>query len=264
MIDGYDSSITPAAAIRNVTLMWMIPAIGWILIGMGAVAAREPSNMANHDELVGAVEMASALLLGVTFVFATIWAVKTYSNIRKLGKKPGIGFGKFFQKQIFSMVAIAIGTIGYFAVEEYESTFITLILLGLAAVIPLFSLEGMKMFWRTSSPPIGLEDALPHGALIGFGSVIAHLAALRFIVLGSSLVEFSNTAFVMIFAGVSLGSAAFFLAPLYAKVSIRQEDRLAAIISNVDADAEASAKPVTNEQINEAWQSSEQLVSFDY
>lgn len=264
MIDGYDSSITPAAAIRNITLMWLIPAVGWILLGMASLAAREPSNMANRDQLIRSLEWSCTLLLAVTFVFATIWAVKTYSNIRRLGKKPGIGFAKFFQKQLFSMIAIAIGTIGYFASANYQSSFLTVLLLGLAAVVPMFSLEGMKMFWRTSSPPIGLENALPHGALIGFGSVIAHLAALRWVLLGGDLASFSTTAFIMILAGISLGSAAFFLAPLYAQVSIRQEDRLSAIISNVDADEEASSAPVTNEQISDAWQTSEELVSFDF
>lgn len=264
MIDGYDSSITPAAAIRNICLMWTIPAVGWILLGMGSMAAGEASKMQNREQLINAIKLSCILLLAVTFIFATIWAVKTYANIRRLGKKPGIGTGKFFQKQIFSMIAITIGTIGYFASPTYQSSFLTILLLGLAAVVPMFSLEGMKMFWRTSSPPIGLEDALPHGALIGFGSIIAHLAALRWIVLGRGLASFFTESLIMVFAGLFLGTAAYFLAPLFAKVSIRQEDRLAAIISNVDADSETTAAPVTNEQISDAWQSSEELVSFDY
>ncbi len=76
--------------------------------------------------------------------------------------------------------------------------------------------------------------------------------------------DFFAESLTMVFAGLSLAAAAYYLAPLFAKVSIRQEDRLAAIISNVDVAEEGAAKPVTNEQISEAWQSSENLVSFEH
>lgn len=264
MIDGYDSSITPASAIRNITLLWMVPAIAWILLGLGSMAAGEADKMTNRDQLINSIQLSSLLLLAVTFVFATIWAVKTYANIRRLGKKPGIGVGVFFKRQLVPIIAITIGAIGYFASPTYRSSFLTLLLLGLAGVIPMFSLEGMKMFWRTSSPPIGLENALPHGAMIGFGSIIAHLGALRWILVGRDYASFFSESIMMVVAGVFLGISAYFLAPLFAKVSIRQEDRLSAIISNVDADESATSQPVTNEQISEAWNSSEELVSFDY
>ena len=263
MIDGYDSSITPAAAIGNITLIWILPALGWVLLGMASMAAGDLSSIGNQRQLVSALKTGSLLLLAVTFLFATIWAVKTYSNIRRLGKKPGIGAGTFIKRQLFAIVGVIVGAVGYVASPDYKSSFLTILFLGLASVVPVLSLEGMKMFWRTSSPPIGLEDALPHAAVIGFGAVFGHLAALRFVLL-ADFTSFFTHAIIMVLAGLLLGLAAYFLAPLFAKVSIRQEDRLAAIISNVAADSEDSAAPVTNEQISEAWQSSQELVSFDY
>ncbi len=263
MIDGYDSSITPAAAIRNITLIWLLPAIAWVMLGLVAMAAGSDLGMTSREQFTRSIELGSALLLGVTFIFATVWSVKTYFNIRRLGKKPGIGASTFFKRQLVPIVASSIGAIGYFASETYKSSFLTLLLLGLAGVIPMLSLEGMKMFWRTSGLPTGLEEVLPHAGMFGFGAVIAHLAALRFIVLGREYADLFAESLIMVFAGLSLAAAAYFLAPLFAMVSIRQEDRLAAIISSVDVAEEGSAKPVTNEQISDAWQSSENLVSFD-
>jgi hypothetical protein len=228
------------------------------------MAAGSELGMTNRQQLTNSIELSSMLLLGVTFIFATIWTVKTYFNIRRLGKKPGIGASTFLKRQLIPIVSSSIGAIGYFASDTYKSSFLTIMLLGLSGVIPMFSLEGMKMFWRTSGLPTGLEDVLPHAAMFGFGAVIAHLAALRFVVLGREYVEFFAESLMMVFAGVALAGAAYFLAPLFAKVSIRQEDRLAAIISNVDVSDENSGKPVTNEQISEAWQTSENLVSFDH
>lgn len=262
MIDGYDSAVTPAAAVRTIMLVWLIPALAWIALGLASMAAGSSDDFANRDQLARSIQSASATLLGVTFVAITIWAVKSYFNIRRLGKKAGIGVGPFFKRQILSMVMVTVGGVGYFVSEDLQSSFLTILILGLAGVVPMFSLEGMKMFWRTSSPPVGLEDALPHGAIIGFAGAIAHLAALRWLVLETSIGYFTESILMMV-AGIMLGVSAVFLAPIFGQVAARQENRLQAIISNVDVTPQRAAKPVTNEQISEAWQSSENLVSFD-
>ncbi|MFT7598359.1 MAG: hypothetical protein ACI8TP_001280 [Acidimicrobiales bacterium] len=266
MVDGYDSTVSISAGFRNVLLVWILPGIGMLLASF--IGLVRPGRSSFGDDVFNttllAIQAGMALLSLVTIIVAIIWAVRTWSNIRRLGKRAKIGALDVMKRHfIFFVSSVGLGLLSLFL----ESIRVPLLVVSALTMflafsfIPFLILALVRLFWRSGSPPIGLEEELPHFGLIWFVTWFAYstLAGSFTEYAGFSLTILST---VLLVAGFSCIVAAVTGAKLVTQISRRHDERLLSIISNLDLERDGKTE-VTSSQIESAWENSESLVSFD-
>jgi hypothetical protein len=263
IVDGYDSTVSISAGLRNVLLVWVLPGLAMTFLGLGGIFAAGGGSLVrtSFTELVFAIRVGTGLLSMLTVIVSIVWSVRTWGNIRRLGKRAKIGVWDVLKRHgLFFVASPVLLILGVFVNP-------VLFIMGLIALYLAFSvgpflvLAVIRLFWRTGSPPIGLEEELPHYGIVWFTSwwIYTSLAGL------GEFEELSLRAASMITAaaGVSCVVAAITAAKLVTDISRRHDERLAAIVSSVELDTEDEQQEVTSQQIESAWAVSETLVSFD-
>lgn len=261
MVDGYDSTVTISAGLRNLLLVWVLPGLAMIIVGfMGMLrTARSTFAVETFDAALVSLRFGSGLLSLVTIVVSIVWAARTWSNIRRVGKRAKVGaWGVIKRHGWFMLLAIMTGIMSLF--------YPPLLLVSVGAmffafsVVPFLVLALVRLFWRTGSPPIGQEEDLPHYGILWFVSWFIYST-----LSGSgeySGLSIDQVSVILIITGISCVTAAVTGAKLVTGISQRHDERLATIIGGLDLDQD-EATEVTSRQIESAWADSENLVSFD-
>lgn len=279
MIDGYDSVMTLSTALAAVFLLWIIPALG--LMAIGALGLASGGTQVATDESIDSFNSAfgmaqgaqslMGLLTGTLFVY---WAFRARENVRRLGKRHRIGVADIFIRRLKALAVAFLALIVVFFVPIPSVQILGLIIFAGAFIYISFFVHSvtyatMQMLWRTSSPPVGLENAMPHVGLVWFWSW-----ALYAITTGLSqnpaqqsdvVLTINQLSVIAIFQGVMLLIAVAAAARLVMGVAIRQEERLGVIMSYVDNDApgDDTSSVVTTDQIQSAWDDSDRFISFN-
>ncbi len=266
MVDGYYSGLTVATGLRNLFWFWAIP--GGLLTLLGVLGLSRHRFSSEDDLLVQAItsiQMGMALLGFFTVVAFIVFAVRTWANVKCLGKRTKIGYWSIFKRHMLAMVLGFAATIGGGFMPDLAP-----ILVPLAMVLFVYGgsflcgwfFEIIRMFWRSGSQPTGVEDELPHWgvgwmvALFTYSSTAGYVEAYR-----TSPRLF---ALMAILNGASCVIAALLAAKLVVEMSRRQDERLATILTQLDRERGETSEPVTVKQFESAWETSEKLVSFDY
>jgi hypothetical protein len=266
MVDGYYSGLTVATGLRNLFWFWVIP--GGLLTVLGVLALSRHRFSSEDDLLVQAItsiQMGMALLGFFTVVAFIVFAVRTWANVKCLGKRTKIGYWSIFKRHMLASVLGFAATIGAGFMPDVAP-----ILVPLAVVLFVYGgsflwgwfFEIIRMFWRSGSQPTGVEDELPHWG-------VGWMAALFVYSSSAGYVEAYRTsprlfALVAILNGVSCVIAALLAAKLVVELSRRQDERLATILTQLDRERGETSEPVTVKQFESAWETSEKLVRFDY
>ena len=263
MIDGYDSTFTLTAALRNVLLVWTLPglanvALGALLLSRSALVGGEEG-----DRWLGAVQAGMLLLWVITTIVAILWAVRTWGNIRHVGKLARIGLWKILRRHVWFFVASIFFAVGAAVNPTNGRVFLAFALLTSAiagAFIPALILETVRLFWRTGSPVNGgLVEELPHYGMLWFASFVVYSST-------NSAYTFpltaANRSLLTMVSGGCCIIAAVTGAKLVTDISRRHDRRLEMIISQAEPDDQRD-RSITSHQIESAWADSESLVRFD-
>jgi hypothetical protein len=93
MVDGYDSTVTISTGLRNVLLVWVLPGLAMALLGLAGIL--NPGGGAlvqdSFSEMLFALRVGTSLLSLLTVVVSIVWAVRTWGNIRRVGKRARVG-----------------------------------------------------------------------------------------------------------------------------------------------------------------------------
>ncbi len=265
MVDGYRSTLTISTALRNVFLIWTIPSVVLILLGVLALDRHRYSSVDDSvTRSIGSLQIALSLLSIATFVMCVVFAVMSWNNVRCVGKSTKIHYWDVFKRHL---KASGLGVVCM--IVAGISSDLAPIFIILAALLWTYAgmfvwgwiFEVVKMLWRSGSPPVGYEDALPHWAIGWMVALVIHFSTAGYEeVQGSQPRMF---AILTIVSGVSGFVAALLAARLVVAISQRHDARLTTILTQLDADSGNDGALVTSKQIETAWEDSQSLVSFD-
>lgn len=270
MIDGYDSIETLSTAMSTIFLVWLLPAFGALFVAfVGFGAGTDADSISTFRQLIQTLQVAEAVLGFFTVCMFVYWVFRARENVRRLGKRPKIGLGQIFLRHC-AAVLVAVGA---FAVAVLvPSLFTAGVVVGLLSLVwfglmfNMMSFSAVQLLWRTSSQPTGSEDELPGLGLVWIVTWVISSWALGAVQTPSGAeVSFSvgTEAIALAIHGFALGAAAFSIALLIRQIAARQESRLLAIIAYVDVDVAGANGAVTTDQINNAWDASNNLVDFN-
>ncbi len=265
MVDGYRSTITVAAALRNVFLIWTIPSV--VLVLLGALALNRHRYSSIDDSVtrsISAIQVALSLLAFATFMTCVVFAVMSWNNVRCVGKSTKIAYWDIVKKHIS---AFFIG----WACFVIAAIFNDLAPVFAIAAVLLWTYSGMflwsflfeivKMLWRSGSAPTGYEDELPHWGIVWMIALVGHFGVAGYDeVVGAQPQLF---AIMTIVSGACAFVAAILAARLVVAISLRHDARLTTILTQLDTDSGNDGSLVTSKQIESAWERSRALVSFD-
>ncbi|MDA3039407.1 MAG: hypothetical protein O3C27_07710 [Actinomycetota bacterium] len=263
MVDGYDSTVTLATALRNVLLVWALPGLASVILG-GMGFGNSSRLMADqHVRWLGAIRAGTVLLWVVTAITAAFWAVRTWGNIRRVGKAARIGVFKIFMRHFWFFVSSIFFGVAAIVNGSNARLFIMLsLLMGLiaSAFVPSVILAMVRLFWRSGSPVNGgLVDELPPYGTVWFATFYAYFST-EGLYSVPELRDYEHL--ITIFSGLCCMTAALTGARLVSAISRRQDERLEMIIAQVEIDDSREGN-VTSHQIESAWANSESLVRFD-
>lgn len=265
MVEGYSSAVTVSHCLRNLLFVWVLPAAAMIILGALAVVKPDATWIgSSFASVAAALRVAVGFLSLATTITAIVWLVRVWSNVRRVGKRAKVGAFDLFKKHVgfvvFGVVLLVASIFAGNAAPMLALAGIVFCWLGISFV-PFLILAAIRLFWRSGSPPIGLEEELPHYGIVWFASWFGYSSLLGMAeipelpVLAASL--------VIILQGVSCLVAAVTGARLVVEIAERQDQRLGAIINRLGSEDERE-KTVTSNQIESAWEDSETLVSFQY
>lgn len=258
MVDGYDSITTIATALRNVFFVWVVAGI--VMVGVGLISLGT-AGVDESDRLLLSVRAGSGLLNLITVILSIVWAVKAWSNVRRLGKKARVGYGTIFLRHISAIPVILVAWI-VAAVAPSTVRLVVVIMIGaliyMSLMTTVMTYQTVSMLWRTSSPPTGYEEGLPHHAVVWVVTWTAYSSLLG-VVESARFSTATNSLFVMLAGGFCIVAAGL-ASRLVMEIARRQDARLAMIISHVEDGEEATM--ITGVQIESAWAASESLVEF--
>lgn len=263
MIDGYDSTVTISAGLRNVLLVWTLPGLGLIAAGLAGLLVGNDSSLVTDSfgDFAVALRIGTGLLSLVTIITSIVWAVRTWSNIRRVGKRAKVGAWDVIKRHLVFMVAsVFFFVMGLITQSVAILVFAGLLLYLAMSFVSFLILAMVRLFWRTGSPPIGLEEDLPHYGLVWFSTWLLFSSFAGAGEYKGFSIQLASL--LTIGTGFCCTVAAVTGAKLVGEISRRHDERLAAIIDTVDLDPDARPE-VTSQQIESAWNSSESLVSFD-
>lgn len=263
MIDGYDSTVTLATALRNILLVWVLPGLAFVILGGMGFGNSTRLMDDQHLRWLGAVRAGTVLLWVTTAVAAVFWAVRTWGNIRRLGKAARIGVFKIFMRHFWFFVSSIFFGVAAIVNSSNARLFIMLsVLMGIVAstFVPSVMLALVRLFWRSGSPINGgLVDELPPYGTAWFASLYAYSSTEGMYAV-PQLAGYEHL--ITIFSGLCCITAALTGAKLVQAISRRHDERLKMIIAQVETDDSREAS-VTSNQIESAWASSENLVRFE-
>ena len=268
MIDGYDSTETLSAAMAGVFLVWLLAAAASVAVAfMGFVAGTDADAISDFRSMVRTLQVAEGLLGLFTAAFFVYWVFRARENVRRLGKRHKIGLGRIFLRHIAALVIGFVALVVAFMVPAAATLGVTVFVVSMLWFSLMFSMmayASMQMLWRTSSAPTGTEDELP---ALGFVWLVTWVLS------GwtggvqqqndNIVIGVETAAIGLALHGVFIAIAAFTVSLLVRQVAARQESRLDAIISYVDIDVAGTHGAVTTDQINDAWDASDNLVDFN-
>lgn len=263
MIDGYDSTVTLATALRGILLVWLLPGLAFVILGGLGFGNSTRLMEDQHLRWLGAVRAGTVLLWVTTAVAAAFWAVRTWGNIRRLGKAARIGVFKIFMRHVWFFVSSIFFGVAAIVNSANARLFLTLsVLMGIvaSAFVPSVMLAMVRLFWRSGSPINGgLVDELPPYGTAWFATLYAY-SSTEGLYTVPQLAGYENL--ITIFSGLCCITAALTGAKLVLAISRRHDERLQMIITQVETDDSREAS-VTSNQIESAWASSENLVRFE-
>ena len=265
MVEGYSSAVTVSHCLRNLLLVWALPAAAMIIFGALAFAKPDATWIGSSFASVAVtLRVAVGFLSLITIITSIVWMVRIWSNVRRLGKRAKVGAFDLFKKHVgFVIFGTILMVAAFFAGNAGPMLLIAggfFLWLGFS-FIPFLILAAIRLFWRSGSPPIGLEEELPHYGIVWFGSWFAYSSLLGVAEVPELPVQAASLAIIL--QGVTCLVAALTGARLVVETAERQDERLGAIISRLGSD-EDREKTVTSNQIESAWEDSEALVSFHY
>lgn len=270
MIDGYDSIETLSTSMSAIFLVWLLPAVGGLLVAfLGFGAGTDADSISTYRGLVTSLQVAESVLGLFTVAMFVYWVFRARENVRRLGKRHKIGLGRIFVRHI---AALAVGFVGLVAaifippVATIGVVVFVLSILWFSLMFTMMSHASVQMLWRTSSAPTGSEDELPGLALLWIVTwVVSGWTGGALQQQPGSNVEIgvATSAVGLAIHSLTIGIAAVAIALLVRQIAARQESRLAVIISHVDVDVAGSNGAVTTNQINDAWDASGGLVDFN-
>lgn len=260
MLDGYNSTVTVADGLRLVHVFWI--AAGGVMLAVGATnvssGAREPSTM------VDALRSGAGLALVLTVVAWMFWAIQFWANIPRVGRKARLGIWDLSKPFLVTGTLAGIAGLVALGSESLRGRVgsAALLLFGLTLMIlPRVALETMNLFWRSgtgvgepsSGPP------LPAKAWVGATWVLV----LGVVVGGVADLDGRQAALGVIGLGLAAIAAGVCGVIVFPQMSERIDDRVSAIVSEVEGDAAPDdGVGVSDHQIESAWADSEGLVNF--
>ena len=266
MVDGYRSTETVAVALRNVFFVWTGPAVALVLLGMLALDRHRYSSVDDSVmRSIGALQVALSFLTFGTFLGCAVFAVMAWNNVRSVGKSTRIAYWETFKKHL---KAFAAGFACWILALVWGQA--APVFLAMALVLWFYAglfvwgwvFEIVKMLWRSGSAPTGYEDELPHWGVVWMVSVVGYFGLSGFE--GASGLQPRLFAILTIVSGLSLVIASILAARLVMEISQRHDARLTMILTKLDSGADDDSSLITSKQIENAWEQSEELVSFDY
>lgn len=266
MVDGYRSTETVAVALRNVFFVWTGPAVALMLLGMLALDRHRYSSVDDSVlRSISALQVALSFLTIATFLGCAVFAVMAWNNVRSVGKSTRIPYWETFKKHgkaffagfvCWIVAAIWSQAAPVFAVMAVVFWFYA----GLFIWGWVF--EIVKMLWRSGSAPTGYEDELPHWGVLWMVAVAGYFGLSGYE--GASSTQPRAFALLTIISGFCLLVASILAARLVIEISQRHDARLTTILTRLDAGSDSDNSLITTKQIENAWEQSEELVSFDY
>lgn len=265
MVHGYESTFTLAAMVRAVFLVWVLVGFALIVAGFKAYTADALSPSGRDAfRMLDALRSGPVLLFVFTGLLTATWLTRTRMNVKHLGKKAKIGLWKRLTNHV---LAAFVGVAVLIAAVLIPPLFRTFFIAGIGLLFysqlwfHLLMLDAVQMLWRTSSPPVGQEEDVEHYGLIWFWSWVV-FSSLFF---AEELHTLSPrvVAALSVIEGITCILAAVTAAKLVTGISERQDQRLYAIIGNVD-DPDRALAPVTSDQMQAAWDESEGLIHIPH
>ncbi len=265
MVDGYRSTATIAAALRNVFLIWTMPAVMLVCLGVLALDRHRYSSVDDTViRSIGALQVALSLLSFGTLLGCIVFAVMSWNNVRCVGKSTRIRYWDIFKKHLSAFgMAIACFVVSIFFSDLAPVFLVMAVLLWVYSGLFLWSVlfEIVSMLWRSGSPPVGYEDELPHWGIVWMVSLVTYFSIVGYDEVAAAQPRLY--AILTIASGLSSFVAAILAARLVVAISLRHDARLSAILTQLDADSGNDGGLVTSKQIESAWERSQALVSFD-
>lgn len=265
MVEGYSSAVTVSHCLRNLLLVWALPAAAMIILGSLAVVRPDATWLgSSFSSVATALRVAGGFLWLLTVIMSIVWMVRVWSNVRRVGKRAKVGAFDLFKKHVGFVVFGMVLLVGAFFAGNAAP------MLALAGVffmwlgfsfIPFLVLAAVRLFWRSGSPPIGLDEELPHYGIVWFASWFGYSSFLGLAEIPQVPIQIASL--VLVLQGISCLVAAITGARLVVEIADRQDERLSAIINRLGSEDERE-KTVTSNQIESAWEDSETLVSFHY
>jgi hypothetical protein len=265
MVEGYDSTITVATALRNVFLVWVLYGLALLVFGLIAFASNPLSeSAATSRQTLEAVLSGGALLLLVTFVASGAWVARSVANVRRLGRTAHIGVVSRIRQHI---LAFCFGFVAVMFAVFIPALAVVFLLTAIGLFFysqlwfHLVVLDVVRMLWRSSSPPNGQHEDVDHYVLIWFWSWVLFFSCLT---ADLTNVDVSPRTFasLAIVGGVACVVAGILASRLVVEISKRQDARLFAIIREVDD--EQYAPPVTDQDIAAAWNRSASMIDLPH
>ncbi len=264
-VEGYESIVTYGKALWVIQLLWAF--VGVAVVGLGMAVGFLGSTDTGRSLLrfYQALGYGMGLLTFVTVLIALVWAGQASFNVSKLGRNASLGQVGIVGRHLPGLL-IGFGLL--VAADRFDDYERPLQLLGGTALVwgclllAGLGLGVLKMLWRSSA----LGDSANVAPNRDFGLWFVGIALFAY---GSSAVEslddvsieVSGVLIVLTGIGVLLASGmALRFVPMIAQ---RQETRVVAILESFN-DEDPGTQPVTAQQIEEAWNASNDLFSVDF
>lgn len=265
MVEGYNSSVTVAHGLRNVLLVWILPAAAMIVLGALAIVKPDATWIgSSFASIATTLRIAVGFLSLVTTIASIVWMVRVWSNVRRVGKRAKVGALDLFKRHVgFVLLGMALLIGSVFSGNAAPILALAggvLLWIGVS-FIPFLILAAMRLFWRAGSPPIGLEEELPHYGIVWFASWFGYSSMVGIAEVPELPILVASALIVL--QGIACLVAAVTGARLVVEIAERQDERLQAIINQLGSENDRE-KTVTSSQIESAWENSEGLVSFQH
>jgi hypothetical protein len=263
MVEGYESTITMAAMVRNTMVIWSLYSLVLIATGFTTLSASDTTTAGRRAiRMAEAIRNGSGLLFVITIIITVAWLSRCRMNVKHLGKSPKIGVWLRLKSHVGAAVLGGF-TLLMALLSPGNATLFVMLTAGLWVYASLWlqflMLDTVRMLWRTSSPPTPQEEDLPHYAFAWIVSWVLFSSTIGL----EEGVDLTSTqlAPLSIFSGITCLVASATMARLVMAVSTRQDRRLEAIITD-NEDFDATLTPVTTSQIAKAWNDSENLIEL--
>ncbi len=261
MVDGFASTITTATVLRNLFLLWLAPAFVLTVLGAAALGRTDMTDDA-VVRAITALDVAMSLLVVITLIGWIVFMARSWGNVRSVGKSTKVPWWPILKRHVVSgligLLAVFVG--GVFGVPALVLA--GALALGYAGLVWwMLHFAVVTMLWKSGSQPTGYDDEVPTWVLVWAVSLAVYFGTIG--ITEARDVDPRQYALATIASGVSCFVAAGLAARLVMTMSRRQDERLATILTTFENEKDPSGEPVTSRQFENAWSTSQKLVSFD-